>query len=320
MPGYGTHKDLSARANKKLLADIGAQYDGLFETPEATAKKWVEWWTARAGAGGIEERRYYEKGLAAMKRLLEATATQEPLPETLTLWRQIGDTAYYGKHHNPPVLSKRTKFAKPGATDIAAIMQAEFVKGVYVSTDFPNKLHIITAPRTIDRGDYKYQMGTFRLVLDLTYMPSAPGGTIRIIAHNARCYGNVIHPHAYQTGGCCFGQAGKPIRTHLQTGLLYEAVSLICQLLNTHNHGGYADAQHWKKGVTYTRAWCAFGDHKATGRYSTCNHCGARHCETCRKKEPKKDGKYSCLFCGLALPKTKRAKAKKRKPKKTGKG
>ncbi len=308
--GYGLYKDVTSLKHRGLLKAIGASYDGVFDDGPKQAKRLAAWWADNCPECGKQKLPYrIEQTRKALQKILDAQEAKAPLPDIAALFHTIADQAYYGKNFATPQMRKRSDFAQPGAKEILSVAKADFVKGVYVSPRIPNTLNIITETRIIKRTFGDCMMGEYRISLDLSTIP-----TVHIHAHNNRKYvgGNQIHPHARWAGGCCMGEVGMPIRNHLATGMLFEAVSLVCFLLTTHNYGGYRDAMYWKKDSDAVKWVCTFGQHNSGRNFSICGHCGARHCGDCKTKLM--DGKKAmCLFCGRALP-----RIKKRKPKTEG--
>ena len=296
------YRDLSKQRCVGWLGKIGKAYDDLFDDPNNTTAGWLKWWDKGQPKNSPA---HYANKLLEEAALLEAAMSdgREFLDHHL-IWKRISDYSYYAKDMEMPQIYIKSEFAQPGKVEIKSLIAAEFVAGVFVNPLHPKKLHVITTPRVITKQGKKHPFGQFRIAVNFLDMPQHGLHGIKIHKHSCREVMGVIHPHAYAEGRCCLGEVGTPIQKHFAAGMLYEAVSLIVLVLNTHNKGGYSDVKYFQKDNGYgVFPVCAFCEHKGNKGFISCRSCKARHCGNCRKKAKYRTGAYLCHFCGKALPK-----------------
>jgi len=310
------HVNLSHAKNASLLSTVAAHYDGAFDSAAETAAIWAQWW--KTPQGDRKSPGYYASRLAQLAAQLADAATN-PLPNGVCrqIWREVGDIQYCAANNRAMTARGRHVHSKPTGSQIRALAAADFVSGVYADPDAPRWLHIITAPRFINKYKRIMPMGRYRIEINLAKRGrrlrrsygEAPRETgLVIVKHQTRRSGGCIHPHVYDGGYACLGEIGNPIRARLAGGFLFEAVFCIAQMLNTHNYGGNRDCRYWaKEGTGRARERCAFCPSLALLSSKTCKACHALHCADC-------GGGGKCVYCGLALPKTRKAKPEPAEP------
>lgn len=295
-------RDLSKRRHIGWLGKISKTFDDLFENPDNTGAGWLKWWDKKQK---YETPAHYAKKLLEIAAAFEAAMTDgREFFDHQGLWKELADSAYYANDILMPQIYIKNEFAQPAIVEIKSLIAAEFVAGVFVRPRHPEILHIVTTPRVITKYGGDHPFGQFRISVDFSDMPQNGGHGVKIHKHSCRDVMGVIHPHAYAEGRCCLGEVGAPIRKHFAAGMLYEAVSLIALMLNTHNKGGYSDVRYFLKGADHGVALiCAFCENKGKMGFVSCQSCKARHCSDCREKATNRLGAYLCRFCGKTLPK-----------------
>lgn len=303
-----SYHNLAHKKNAKYLSLLGKLFDGLFDDEDKMAKAWVNWW------GDIDEAydpAYLVEKLADVSaKLMAALLEKKEINDFQEIWSNIGDLAYYGRDKNKPKNCFKNKAAQSGAADIRALIKADFIKGIYYNVITPKILTVITADRFIDNQHGKAAMGQYRIKINLGGIPMQTT-KITIYPHQCRSTRDDIHPHVRNYDGMnCLGQVGAVCGKHFRGGFLFEAVSMLAILLNTHNYGGYGGRDavlQWRtaKEGGDARNICAFCMTRLTKYrpYISCRHCGARHCRICRSRTPATAGKgYLCRFCEGKLP------------------